>query len=189
MNWFAADVKLGRKIQRNILFLNGKDLLFKNTWTAMTVYEMICALLNDRKFIYRTVHHQPTYTSEESARARGEDVSIGGKAIVMKIDEGFKLFVLSAKQKVDSKKLKEHFKAKSIRFATKEELMELTGLVPGSVPPFGPPILNIPLFLDPSILANKKIAFNAGSLTDSVIMNTSDYLTVVDAEQFPFSQQ
>ncbi|MFA6455362.1 MAG: YbaK/EbsC family protein [Bacteroidota bacterium] len=155
----------------------------------MTIFESICTLLNDRHIVYRTVHHQPTFTSEESARARGEDVAIGGKAIVMKVDDGFKLFVLSAVLKVDSKKIKEQFKAKSIRFATKEELMELTGLVPGSVPPFGAPILNLPLHLDISIVANEKIAFNAGSLTDSIIMNTSDYLSVVNAERFSFSQQ
>jgi len=114
---------------------------------------------------------------------------MGGKAIVMKVDSDFKLFVLSAALKVDSKKIKKHFNAKSIRFASAEELMELTGLVPGSVPPFGRPILNLDLFLDLSILENEKIAFNAGSLTDSVILKTSDYLSVINAEQFNFSLQ
>lgn len=143
--------------------------------------------MDDRGIPYRTVHHGPTYTSEESANARGEEVKIGGKAIVMKVDDGFKLFVLSAVLKVDSKRIKERFKAKSIRFATKEELFELTGLVPGSVPPFGPPVIPLELYLDTSIAENEKIAFNAGSLTDSVILKTSDYLSVVTAEQFHFS--
>ncbi|MFA6439149.1 MAG: YbaK/EbsC family protein [Bacteriovoracaceae bacterium] len=138
---------------------------------------------------YRTVHHAPTFTSEESARARGEDVKIGGKAIVMKIDNVFKLFVLSASLKVDSKKIRERFRVKSIRFATKEELMELTGLVPGSVPPFGQPILPLELYIDHSILENEKIAFNAGSLTDSVILTTKDYLSIVQADRFLFSAQ
>lgn len=153
----------------------------------MALFESICAFLASKSIPYRTVHHAPTFTSEESAAARGEDVRIGGKAIVMKVDDGFKLFVLSAALKVDSKKIKTRFNAKSIRFATKEELLELTGLVPGSVPPFGPPLQSLELFIDPSIAANEKIAFNAGSLTDSVIMKTSDYLSAAGAEQFPFS--
>ncbi len=154
---------------------------------ALTHFAEICRLLDARGIPYRTVHHGPTYTSEESAKARGEEVKIGGKAIVMKVDDSFKLFVLSAVLKVDSKRLKERFKAKSIRFATKEELFELTGLVPGSVPPFGPPVIPLDLYLDTSIAENEKIAFNAGSLTDSVILSTADYLSVVSAEQFHFS--
>jgi Ala-tRNA(Pro) deacylase len=155
----------------------------------MNIFENICHFLNENVIVYRTVHHEPTYTSEESAKARGEDVKIGGKAIVMKVDESFKLFVLSAALKVDSKKIKTYFNANSIRFASKEELLELTGLVPGCVPPFGKPILNFELFVDESITQNEKIAFNAGSLTDSIIMSTNDYLSVYGGNIFSFSQQ
>jgi Ala-tRNA(Pro) deacylase len=155
----------------------------------MTVFESICQFLNERDIQFRTVHHEPTFTSEESAKARGEEVKVGGKAIMAKIDNDFKLFVLSAALKIDSKKIKEHFKAKNIRFATKEELHSLTGLVPGSVPPFGRPFFNVDLFIDTSIVENEKIAFNAGSLTDSIVMNTADYLSTVNAVQMDFSKQ
>lgn len=155
----------------------------------MNVFASICSFLEQREVIYRIVHHEPTFTSEESAKARGEDVRVGGKAIVMKVDDNFKLFVLSASLKVDSKAIKQRFNAKSIRFATKEELLELTGLVPGSVPPFGAPILPLELYIDDSILQNERIAFNAGSLTDSVIMSVQDYRKIVTAEQFRFSVQ
>ena len=153
----------------------------------MTILETITALLSDRNIPFRAVHHAPTATSEESAKARGEEVRIGGKAIVMKVDDRFLLFVLSAALKVDSKKIKERFSAKSIRFASKEELFELTGLVPGSVPPFGKPVLPLDLFIDDSIAQNEKIAFNAGSLTDSIILSTADYFTLVEAERFSFA--
>jgi len=153
----------------------------------MTVFESICAYLNERGIAYRSVHHHPTTTSEESAAARGEDVAIGGKAIVMKVDEDFKLFVLSAALKIDSKKIKQRFSAKSIRFASKEELLTLTGLVPGSVPPFGRPILHLDVYLDPSVIRNDRIAFNAGSLTDSIIMNTAEYQKSAGAVVFEFS--
>lgn len=153
------------------------------------MFETICALLTERKIPFRTVHHAPAYTSEESAHARGEDVKIGGKAILMKIDNGFKLFVLSAALKIDSRKIKEYFNAKSIRFASKEELHSLTGLVPGSVPPFGVPILSFELFADSSVFRNDNIAFNAGSLTDSVIMASADYRHVAHPSIFDFSAQ
>jgi Ala-tRNA(Pro) deacylase len=154
----------------------------------MNIFTNICTLLTDRSVVFRTVHHQPTFTSEESAKARGEEVKIGGKALLMKVDNEFKLFVISAALKADSKKIKKYCKAKSIRFATKEELFELTTLVPGSVPPFGKPILNFDLFVDSSIVENEKMAFNAGSLTDSIVMKTSDYLSLSNAVVFSFSQ-
>ena len=136
---------------------------------------------------YREVHHLPTFTSEESAKARGEDLRTGGKALVMKVDADFRLFVLSAALKMDSAAIKQRFSAKKLRFATSEELLQLTGLAPGSVPPFGEPILPFELLADPSIQTQEKIAFNAGSLTDSIVMTTKDYLRIAKPIIIPFA--
>jgi prolyl-tRNA editing enzyme YbaK/EbsC (Cys-tRNA(Pro) deacylase) len=156
---------------------------------STTIFQQIKALLDQRAIPYKHVHHQPTYTSEESARARGESTRIGGKALVMKIENQFRLFVLSAARKMDSHAMKKHLGVKRTRFATPKELKELTGCVPGCVPPFGEPIVALPLYLDKSILENEKIAFNAGSLTDSIIMKVEDYLILVEpAEIFDFSE-
>ena len=76
---------------------------------------------------------------------------------------------------------------KKSRFATHEELLELTGLVPGSVPPFGSPILPFELFVDPSLEAQERISFNAGSLTNSIQMSLKDYLLVAKAHIFEFT--
>ncbi len=115
-------------------------------------------------------------------------MKIGGKALVMKIGEEFKLFVLSGALKIDSAAIKEHFQEKRTRFATVEELQELTGCVPGCVPPFGEPIIHLPLYVDNSILANDRIAFNAGSLTDSIIMEVADYLRLAKPTILDFSR-
>ena len=118
---------------------------------------------------------------------RGEDIRVGGKAIVMKVGEEFRLFVLSAALKLDTEALKRRFAVKKTRFATADELKELTGLVPGSVPPFGKPILPFDLFIDESITRNERIAFNAGSLTQSLILSVPDYLKAAQGEVFSFS--
>jgi Ala-tRNA(Pro) deacylase len=150
--------------------------------------DKIRALLDAHGVDYREVHHSPTRTSEEAAEARGEELSIGGKALVLKIDDSFRLFVLSASKKIDSVKIKRYFHAKRIRFATERELGELTELVPGSVPPFGEPLFALELYVDKTILSNKKIAFNAGSLADSVIMRVHDYMRIAKPEIFDFSK-
>ncbi len=144
--------------------------------------------LKSNSIDFREVHHEPTKTSEESAQARGEDLSTGGKALVLKVDKSFKLFVISASKRLDSSAVKKHFNAKKLRFASKEELLELTGLEPGSVPPFGAPIMDLDLYADHSIANNTNIAFNAGSLTDSIIMSVQYYLKLAKPTLFKFSQ-
>jgi Ala-tRNA(Pro) deacylase len=151
------------------------------------ILDQIRTWLNSNDVAFREAHHEPTRTSEESAKARGEEMRIGGKALLIKVDDVFRLFILSADRKLDSGAIKRHFAAKKTRFATPEELLELTGLVPGSVPPFGAPILPFPLYVDPSVFENEKIAFNAGSLTDSMVMPIADYRRLVNPEVFSFA--
>ncbi len=136
---------------------------------------------------FREVHHLAARTSEESAAARGEELKVGGKALLLKVDLSFRLFVLSADRKLNSASVKQHFGAKKTRFASPEELMEMTGLAPGSVPPFGEPILPFPLFVDPSVFENDRIAFNAASLTDSIVMGVDDYRRLASPVVFSFS--
>jgi Ala-tRNA(Pro) deacylase len=155
----------------------------------MNAYEKIVSCLQENEISFKSVHHIETYTSEESAKERGEDISIGGKAILMKIEGEFVLLVISASHRIDTKKVKKFFNAKNTRFATVDELKDLTGLVPGSLPPFGNPILSFNLYVDKSIIANKKIAFNAGSLTDSIIMSVSDYIKIANPTVFDFSKE
>lgn len=149
--------------------------------------EAIRKLLGDAGATFREVHHAPTLTSEESAKARGEALRTGGKALLLKTDDVFRLFVLPADRKLNSAAVKQRFGVKKTRFASADELKELTGLVPGSVPPFGSPILPFELFVDEAIQANERIAFNAGSLTDSIILSVSEYLAVAKPTIFSFS--
>lgn len=151
------------------------------------VFERIIEWLNAQGVHYRHVTHAPTRTSEESAAARGEEIRIGAKALLIKTDDLFRIFVLSAAQRLDSDAVKRHCAARKTRFATADELHALTGLVPGSVPPFGRPILPFALYIDDSIYENERVAFNAGSLTDSLILDARDYLRVAAGERFRFS--
>jgi Ala-tRNA(Pro) deacylase len=154
---------------------------------ATTVHDALLAFLRSREVPFRSLEHAPTHTSEESARARGESMAIGGKALLMKVGDRFALFVVSAVRRIDSGKIKEHFAERRLRFATPEELFTQTGLVPGSVPPFGRPVLPYDLYVDASVTMNDRIAFNSGLLTHSVIMHTADYLRIAGPTVLAFS--
>ena len=140
-----------------------------------SVCRRIRDLLDEHGCPYRHLQHEPTPTSEDSARVRGEPLEVGGKALVLKVDDAFIVLVLSAARRLDSKRLRAALGARKVRFATREELLERTGLVPGSVPPFGAPLLPLTLVVDRSVLDNERIAFNAGSLEESIIMSVDDW--------------
>jgi Ala-tRNA(Pro) deacylase len=138
---------------------------------------------------YREIEHAPTRTSEESARARGEPLSVGAKALLLRVGDTFRLFVLPAHSRLDSAAVKRYFGVKSLRFATSEELLELTGLVPGAVPPFGEPILGFELFADDTVGAEHgRVAFNAGLLTHSMVMARADWEAVAQPKHFDFAR-
>lgn len=154
------------------------------------IWEQIRAVLLNAAVEFRELSHEPTLTSEESAQVRNEPLYVGAKALLIKTDDLFRLFVLPADAKLDSPALKKQLAVKKTRFATREELHQLTGLVPGSVPPFGQPILPFELYADPSIGSREnKVAFNAGLLTRSIIMKATDWKAIAQARLLCFTEQ
>ena len=77
--------------------------------SSTTVLQRIREFLDEHGVEYRELHHEPTLTSEDSARVRGEDIRIGGKALLIKVGDDFRLFVLSAALRVDSPAVRSRF--------------------------------------------------------------------------------
>ena len=157
---------------------------------ANITLDKIRSMLEKSGVDFRELEHPPTRTSEESAAARGESLSIGAKALLLKTDDTFRLFVLPANRKLNSGAIRKHLHVKRTRFATREELHEMTGLVPGCVPPFGEPILPFELYADEAVgAAIDRVAFNAGSLTHSIIMSANDWERITQPSRFSFSRE
>ena len=144
----------------------------------MIVFTKIKEFLDSNNCEYVVKKHPPTRTSEEAAQYRGESLKIGAKALVLKGKEGFFLCVIPADRKLYTKKVRKVMGTKKLRFATPEELFELTGLVPGSVPPFGT-ILGLQMIVDEKLFEEEFMAFNAGELAISIKMKTEEYRKIV----------
>jgi prolyl-tRNA editing enzyme YbaK/EbsC (Cys-tRNA(Pro) deacylase) len=135
----------------------------------MSAFSKLKSFLDENNISYEYKEHEEVRTSEEAAKARGEDIKIGAKAMILKADDKFIMFVLSAAKKIDSKRVKEILGVKSLRFATPEEVNRLTGCVPGGVPPFAN-IFGLGLLVDRTIPMNEFMAFNAG---EKIILHCS----------------
>ena len=115
---------------------------------------------------------------------RGATLASGAKAILVRAKTGaaaseFVLVVIAADQKLDSKACKKALGAKSISFASEAEVLEITGCVPGAVPPFGS-AWGLRTLMDTSVQEQgATINFNAGLRTFSVLgLSVADFLRV-----------
>jgi Ala-tRNA(Pro) deacylase len=123
------------------------------------------------------LRHEPVYTSEQAAAVRGTSLASGAKALVVKAGERFVLLVLPADRKLDNRQAREQLGVKALRFATRDEVEQLTGLQPGAIPPLGS-LFGLPTYCDATLALNPSINFNAGAHHISIQMQYRDYLGV-----------
>lgn len=149
------------------------------------VVNKILELLKENQFWYETFEHEPVRTSEEAAKIRtGYSLEQGAKTLIVRVkksetDKRFVMLVVPGNLRFDAQKVKQTFGAKDIRFASEVEVEQITGGVkPGGVPPFGN-LFNLDVVVDPTLLRNEKIVFNAGDKRFSTAMKSEDYLDLV----------
>lgn len=142
-----------------------------------SVFSRLRDWLTQRQVPHEILRHEPVYTSEEAARVRGTSLSSGAKALVCKVDADYVLIVLPADRKLEGKKFRRHVAAKSLRFATREEVLQLTTLQPGSIPPFGS-LFGLVTYCDRRLQQEPVINFNAGDHALSMQIPIVDYLRV-----------
>jgi len=141
------------------------------------VFQRLCQLLDTAGAKYDVMRHEPVYTSEQAAAVRGTPLCSGAKALIVRLDRQAHMIVIPADRKLASRVVRKHFSAKSLRFATREEVTSLTGLEPGAIPPFGS-LFGLPTTCDPRLGENETINFNAGDHCISISMRYEDYLKV-----------
>lgn len=139
---------------------------------------------------YHLYEHEPVYTSEQASRVRGVELRTGVKALVLKTrEEKFLLVDVPADTKVDFQKLQDIAGTRKIKFASRDEVVSVTGCEPGSVHPFGS-LFGIPTYLDTSVLLNEFVNFNIGMLTRSVRIRSADLARLLaDSTRGEFSRR
>lgn len=155
-------------------------------------FRQLTALLDSHQACYRVVEHSSAGKSEEVAKIRGTEIGQGAKALVCKVKgNGVKqavLAILPADYQADLSKIAEHFGGLRASLASPAEVTELTDCVFGAIPPFSfhPDLL---LVAEPSLFERyAELAFNAGTLERSIILNTEDYQKIVNPVLVQFAK-
>jgi len=146
-------------------------------------------LLEKEDLWYDYLKHDPVRTSQEASRVRPDKYTLsqGAKALIVRIREDggekyFVMLVVPGDERFNFEKTKELLRAKDIRFATEQEVIEITGGVElGGIPPFGN-LFGLKVYADTKVLANDKIIFNAGDRRVSIAITTKDYKRLVDPQ-------
>ncbi|WP_017346593.1 YbaK/prolyl-tRNA synthetase associated domain-containing protein [Pantoea sp. A4] len=152
----------------------------------MTTHEKLLALLQANNARYQLMEHEATGKCEAVAAIRGTAVGQGAKALVCHVKgNGIKqhvLAVLPADCQADLTKVAFAVGGRRASLASPAEVDLLTGCVFGAIPPFSfhP---DLKLVVDPLLFTRfDEIAFNAGLLERSVILNTQDYQAIFGGE-------
>lgn len=143
--------------------------------------------LREQGVAFRLLEHPPVFTSEEASRVRGTPLEAGAKALVLQAPDQAVHVVLPGHRRVDNARLRAILGTRTLRFATPEELLALTGCAPGAVPPFGN-LFGLPVLVDTELAAREEIAFNAGSNAVSIVMRGADFLRLSEARVHPLSR-
>ena len=142
------------------------------------MFDRLNELLLHENARFRVINHPAEGTSEKVAAIRGTLPGQGAKAMLCEVKalpDVLILAVLSGNRKVDFKKLGQAVGGKKASLVSPELAVKLTGCVMGAVPPFSfwP---NVKLVVDPKLLdEHEEIAFNAGRLDTSMVLNAEDY--------------
>ncbi|APG17718.1 hypothetical protein Y71_15470 [Kosakonia radicincitans DSM 16656] len=154
------------------------------------VHQHLLTLLEQQQARFQVVEHDAVGKCEAVSEIRGTALGQGAKALVCKIKgNGVKkhvLAILAADLQADLSRLAHHFGGLKASLASPLEVEQLTACVFGAIPPFSfHPDLH--LVADPVLFQRfDDIAFNAGLLEKSVIMDTQDYLRIAQPEIVDF---
>ncbi len=155
---------------------------------SQSVFERVQELLRQHGAAFDVSRHEPVYTSQAAADVRGTSLASGAKALICKGNDKFVMFVMPADLKLASKAVRKSLGWRKLRFANRDEVLRLTGLEPGSIPPFGS-LFSLETLCDRRLGLNKEINFNAGDHCISVSMSCEDYLDAESPELGDFGQQ
>jgi Ala-tRNA(Pro) deacylase len=145
-------------------------------------YEQLIALLNEHKAQYRLIDHPAEGRTEIVSPMRGNRLEQAAKCMVIMVKLGKKttkyiLGVVAGNMRVDLQAVKTLFGGTYISFASPEIAERLSGSVVGTVLPFSFS-QELEVIVDPDLLKNEEIYFNAARLDRSMVLRTDNYVSI-----------
>jgi Ala-tRNA(Pro) deacylase len=155
-------------------------------------YDKLIGLLDERGAAYRVIEHEPEGATEAVSAMRGNRLEQAAKCIVVMVKTGKKtkryaLAVVPGDRRVDLGAVKALLGGGYAGFATPEVAERLARSVSGTILPFSfDPELE--LVVDPALLEEDELFFNAARLDRSLALRTADYVAIAEPWTAPIAQ-
>lgn len=151
---------------------------------SKATYKKLIDLLDSHQAHYRLINHEPEGRTELVSKMRGNELQQAANCIILMVKIGKKetkyiLAVYPAHKKLDLTHIKELLGGTYIAFASQDKAEELAGSVLGTVLPFSFDD-KLELIVDPLLLENDEIFFNAAQLDQSICLKVDDYIKITN---------
>jgi Ala-tRNA(Pro) deacylase len=145
-------------------------------------YTQLIGFLDEHGAQYRLIDHAPEGRTEVVSPLRGNALSQAAKCIILMVKIGKKvtrhvLCVVPGDARVDLEAVKRLLGGTYTAFASPDVAERLAGSVAGTILPFSfhP---DLELVVDPSLLENDELYFNAARLDRSMVLKARDYVAL-----------
>ncbi len=145
-------------------------------------YTRLIAFLDEHEVPYRLIDHAAEGRTELVSPMRGNALTQAAKCIVLMVKMGKKitryiLAVVPGDMMVDFQAVKALLGSTYVTFASPDIAERLAGSVAGTILPFSFSE-ELELVVDPTLLENDEMYFNAARLDRSMVLKTRDYIAV-----------
>lgn len=156
----------------------------------MAVNRQVSDYLANSGVDYEIVSHPQVYSTIEEARLLGIEADEIAKCLVVTIKgEEHALIVIPGGHRISNKKIREAVGNKHARLETEDEMREeFPEWELGAIPPLGE-IFDYPVYVDRSLVGHETVLFTSGSHTDSVKMNTADFINLIKPDIVDLSEE
>lgn len=133
---------------------------------------------NNVKFVI--ISHSPAYTALEIAESAHIPGQVLAKTVMIDVDGKLSMAVLPASRMIDLEQFKHSIGAERVVLSCEQEFARrFPGCELGSMPPFGN-LYGMDVYLSPELAKDDEIAFNAGSLSELILLPYDDYIRLVN---------
>jgi Ala-tRNA(Pro) deacylase len=147
-----------------------------------STYQRLVALLDEHDADYELIDHEPVGITDVVSALRGNPLEQAAKCLLLmvKVDRRTRRYVLAVvpgDAKVDLGRVASRYAARYAGFCDPATAEQLARTVPGTVLPFAMDP-SVELLVDPRVLDQPRLYFNAARLDRSVSLSTADYAAI-----------
>ncbi len=153
----------------------------------MSIPRHIREFLESQHIWYQYCTHSMAYTAQGIAHAQHISGKQLAKVVMVMADGALVMAVVPGNHRVELQRLGELLQVSSIRLATEEEFKDLfPDCELGAMPALGN-LYRLDVWVDSALKAHPHILFNAGTHSETILMNYADFDQVVQPKTGVFS--